>query len=312
MRVTWLVAVILLTGSPAPAQDPLVADVQALAAAQSNDERFTALTAMLRARGVAFTVEPFTIDKQVGSEPRTAGRNVVTVFGDGVGQGADEVVLGAHYDAARLADGSLSKGAVDNAASAVMLAGVAEALRSGEPQRSGEVLPAGRVQPRVRIVWFDMEEIGLAGSARYLQAHKTDRIRAMLNFDINAYGDTVVFGAPSGGDDPRLRRLMTETCAELGNDCLRFAAMPPGDDRTFGAAGIATLSIAHLPALEAHQLWLMLHAGASSGLAPGVAPPIFRTIHTADDVPSKVDGTTIVRAQRLALALLQKLMRAPN
>jgi hypothetical protein len=105
---------------------------------------------------------------------------------------------------------------------------------------------------------------------------------------------------------------MLETCAELGNDCVRFAAMPPGDDRTFGAAGIPTLSIAHLPALEAHQLWLMLHGGASSGLAPGVAPPIFRTIHTGDDVPSKVDGTTIARAQRLALALLQKLMRAPN
>jgi hypothetical protein len=72
------------------------------------------------------------------------------------------------------------------------------------------------------------------------------------------------------------------------------------------------LSVGHLPALEAHQLWLMLHAGANSGLAPGVTPPIFRTIHTAEDVPSKVDGTTLVRVQRLALAMLQKLTRAPN
>jgi len=296
MRALLPSAVVLLLHSSAWAQDPLVVDVQRLAASQNNDDRFTALTELLRARGVTFTVEPFTLDTPVGSEPRTTGRNIVATFGEG----ADELVLGAHYDAARLPDGTLSMGAVDNAASSVMLAGVAQALR------------AERLQTRVRVVWFDMEEIGLAGSTRYLQAHAGDRIGAMLNFDINGYGDTTIFGAPAGGENARLRRTILQTCAELAVDCVRFAAMPPGDDRSFGKAGVPTLSIAHLPAIEAHQLWLLLHAGASSGLAPGATPPIFRTIHTADDVASKVDGATIARAQRLALAVLQNLMRSPN
>ena len=286
----------LLLASAADAQDPLVVDVQKLAASRNNDDRFTVLTGILRARGVDFSVEPFTLDQPVGSEPRTIGRNIVATFGDS----PDEIVLGAHYDAARLPDGSLSMGAVDNAASSVMLAGVAEALRTRRPQA------------RVRIVWFDMEESGLAGSTRYLQAHAGDRIRAMLNFDINGYGDTAIFGAPPGGDDPQLRRAMVQTCAELAVDCVRFAGMPPGDDRSFGKAGIPTLSIAHLPAVEVHQLWLLLHAGDGSGLVPGTTPPIFRTIHTAADEVSKVDAATIARARRLALALLQNLQRGPG
>ena len=61
---------------------------------------------------------------------------------------------------------------------------------------------------------------------------------------------------------------MLETCASEGIDCLRFAGMPPGDDRSFGARKIPTLSIAILPAAEAHQLWLMLHA-RNAGLEKG-------------------------------------------
>ena len=108
-----------------------------MAAATSNEARFDALTALLRSRGLTFTVEPFTIEKPVGREPRTEGRNIVVT----IGEGPEEVVIGAHYDAVRLADGSLSPGAVDNAASSVMLIRLAEALRT-------ETLPAacqGRV-----------------------------------------------------------------------------------------------------------------------------------------------------------------------
>ena len=149
-----------------------------MAAATSNEARFDALTAMLRGRGLTFAVEPFTIEKPLGREPRTEGRNVVVTLGES----AEEVVIGAHYDAVRLADGSLSLGAVDNAASSVMLIRLAEALRA-------EKLPV-----RVRVVWFDMEELGLVGSAQYVKQHGADRIGAMLNFDINAYGNTIVYG----------------------------------------------------------------------------------------------------------------------
>ena len=89
-------------------------------------------------------------------------------------------------------------------------------------------------------------------------------------------------------------------------DCLRFDAMPPGDDRPFGARKIPTLSMAILPATEAHQLWLLLHA-KGAGLAQGFAPPIFTTIHTPGDVPEKLEAPAMATAGRLAQALIRRV-----
>jgi Zn-dependent M28 family amino/carboxypeptidase len=35
-----------------------------------------------------------------------------------------------------------------------------------------------KLTTRVRFVWFDMEELGLVGSTKYMQMHATDRIAA--------------------------------------------------------------------------------------------------------------------------------------
>lgn len=268
-------------------------DVRRLESATSNDARFEAIAAMLRSRSIPFSPEPFAIDKGGGAESRAEGRNIVVSFG----QRAEQLVIGTHYDAARLPDGSLSRGAVDNGASSVILVRLAEALRSES------------LSMTVRLVWFDMEELGLLGSARYLKAHATDRIAAMLNFDINASGDTILFGPARDGKNAALRRLLMETCGAQDIPCVGFPAMPPGDDRSFVAAGIPTVSIAILPGVEAHQLWLMMNAGPSSGLAPGTVPGILRTIHTAGDTSEKVDGPSMEKVLDFALALVRKLAR---
>jgi hypothetical protein len=295
----WTLLAALALAQPAEAQAPneaLVADVRTLSAAADNDARFDALTALLKAQNLSFTVETFTLDKPPAAapnqtpDPRTRGRNVVVTLGDG----PEAVVVGAHYDSKWLSPTSFSQGAVDNAASSVMLVRTAAALKSA------------RLGSRVTFVWFDMEESGLIGSAKYLEAHAGDRIKAMLNYDINGYGDTVLFGSPQGGADPRLGRAMLEACAGESVDCLRFNAMPPGDDRSFGARKIPTLSIAILPATEAHQLWLLLHA-KGAGLEKGFAPPVFTTIHTPGDVPDKLDGAAMATAGRLAQALIRRV-----
>jgi hypothetical protein len=280
----------LLQLAPALSPASLVDDVRKISVATTNEQRFDALTGLLRARNIPFTVEPFTIDKPLRNEPRTEGRNIVVTLGEG----AEEILVGAHYDAVRLGDGSLSRGAVDNAGSSVMLVRLADALRSE------------RLARRVRVVWFDMEELGLIGSTRYLAAHAGDRITTMLNFDINAYGDTILFGDPPGGDSAPLRTAILQTCAEEQADCMRFGALPNSDDRPFGKAGIPTLSIAMLPAAEAHQLWLLLE-----GVKGSAPPAVLSVIHTAEDVIEKVDGASIARMHRFALALLKRTLALP-
>jgi Zn-dependent M28 family amino/carboxypeptidase len=297
MATAVLVALLSILQTPAaPPATGVVEDAGTLAAAATNEARFDALTALLKARGLTFTVEPFTLDKPIGREPRTEGRNVVV----SLGEGTDVVVIGAHYDAARLADGSLSKGAVDNAASSVMLVRVADALRS-------EKLPV-----RVRIVWFDMEELGLVGSARYVKEHASDRgtnIVAMLNFDINAYGNTIVYGPSELKENAALRRTFVQTCAAEDVACTGYPQMPPGDDRSFVKAGIPTISAGIVSAIEAHQLWLLMNAGPNAGLAPGTTPPTLKTIHTPDDTLDKLNADTMARMQRFVVALVRGVAR---
>jgi len=272
----------------------VVDDVRSVTVAATNDERFDAVAALLKTRGIPFAVEPFTIEKALEKDPRTTGRNLVVTIGDGAGF----VLIGAHYDAKYLEDGSLSHGAVDNAASSVLLVRLAEALRRDRP-----AVP-------VRLVWFDMEELGLVGSQHYAAAHPADKPLAMLNFDINGYGDTVIFGQPQGSAFPAMDRAMGTACAAEGIDCLR-SRMPPGDDRTFGKAGVPTLSIGVLSAIEAHQAWLTFNAGAKSGLAPGSPLPIMTIIHHAADTIDKVDGATVERQARLAVTLVRAIAAAP-
>lgn len=284
-----------LLQTTAPGTDAgLVEDARTLTSAPTNEARFDALTALLKARNLPFTVETFTIAKPVGSEPRTEGRNVVVT----IGEGAQEVLVGAHYDAARLQDGTLSQGAVDNAASSVILVRLAEALRQKPPAM------------RVRIVWFDMEELGLLGSAKYVEARGAERPAAMLNFDINGYGDTVLFG-PRLPRNQAVRDALARTCLDLRRECVSFPQMPPGDDRSFTKADVPTVSIGVLPAAEAHQVWLLM-SGKESGLAQGFAPPIMRTIHTAEDTPAKLQAESMTQILQFATALVHAVSALPS
>jgi Zn-dependent M28 family amino/carboxypeptidase len=295
MTAAVLLSWLLVLQTPASRPATLVDDAARLAAATTNEGRFDALTALLKERGLTFTVEPFTIDKPIGKEPRTQGRNVVV----SLGSAGDLVVVGAHYDAARLPDGSLSKGAVDNAASSAILVRVAEELRSQQ------------MSIRLRIVWFDMEELGLIGSANYVKAHAADGIIAMLNFDINAYGNTIVYGPSELQENAALRRLVVQTCASADMQCVGFPQMPPGDDRSFVKGGIPTVSLGIVSALEAHQLWLMLNAGPGGAPPPGSPPAILKTIHTPDDTVDKLNLDTMRRMQRYILNLIRRGISFP-
>jgi Zn-dependent M28 family amino/carboxypeptidase len=236
-------------------------------------------------------VERFTIDAPVRNEPRTEGRNIVVT----VGNGTTHIVVGAHYDAMRLADGSLSRGAVDNAASSVLLTRLAQAL------------PSEKLGARVSFVWFDMEELGLRGSREYVRQHGSDGVSAMINFDINAYGDTILFGPSRESDSRGLRRIVVETCAAEDATCVAFPEMPPGDDRSFTNARVPTVSLAILPAVEAHQLWLLINNPTTAAPGAGNAPAILQTIHTAADTADKVSDESMEAMLRFAVRLVRTI-----
>ena len=255
----------------------------------TNEARFDVLTSMLTERHIAFVVEPFTIEPRK-LEPRTQGRNiVVTIPGR-----SPEIVIGAHYDAARLKDGTLSKGAVDNAASTVILVRVAESLSRK------------RLRAQTRIVFFDMEELGLLGSAEFVRAHRDRSMRAMVNLDVNAFGDAVMLGPRTASNGFALESLRA-SCVEIAATCVEFPRMPPSDDISFQKGGVPAVSMATVPAAQAHQLWLLLNGGKESGLQPGFTPRLLDTIHTAADTSALVDRDAMAQAYRITVSFVTTL-----
>jgi hypothetical protein len=269
----------------------LRADVARIAG-QENIVRGDTLLGILRELGLDPEAHTFPNPRQ-RAEPRPEGRNLVVTLGSG----PRDIVVGAHYDAFRLPDGRVTGGAVDNGAGAVILTRVAETLRGHD------------LRHRVRVVLFDLEEVGLLGSRSYLAAEAPDRIAAMVNVDIAAYGTTLLYGPTSHAGNDQVYLRFRVVCAVLVIPCLEFPLYPASDDRTFQSAGIPNVSIASLPAVEAHQFWLLLNAGGETGLDPGFKPATIGLIHTAADTVDHVDPTAMTLVHDAVVALVLELDR---
>jgi Peptidase family M28 len=184
---------------------------------------------------------------------------------------------------------------VDNAASAAILIHAARALREQ------------KLKHRVQFVFFDMEEIGLVGSKHFAGTLDAARITAMVNLDIAGYGNTLAFGPSAQTVNRAVYQAMWQVCAQQDFACVEFPQFPPSDDRNFQAAKIPNLSLAVLPRLEAHQLWLRVNGGAEAGLREGFAPATARLIHTKDDTAEKLDAAGMTLAYQAVLQLVRQL-----
>lgn len=276
-------------GATAPLAD-VVAEARLLDQ-PSNAARLEALQGLLKKRGLAFTLQPFANSARQ-RDGRAEGQNVLL---EPFGGDGPLIVLGAHLDAVPLKEGGQSHGMVDNGAGVVVVTRVAEALR------------AHRLRHRIQVVLFDMEESGLLGSAFLAKSLDRTKVSVMVNVDIAGYGDTILSGPTTAAGSAPLHRALARVCAARDYPCLRLANFPLSDDRSFQAAGIPAISMGVLPALEAHQVWLLLNGGKESGLAPGFAPAILRTIHTPDDTADKLSAEGMTRIYNAVLGLIREL-----
>lgn len=260
-------------------------------AGADNDARRATLVAMLESHGFEPELVEFPNDGDRESDPRATGANVSFTVGDG----EKEIIVGAHYDTVRLPDGSYSQGIVDNAASVIALVHVAE-----------ELIAHGGSPHRVRFVFFDMEEIGLVGSRHMARTIDPAKVLAMINLDVNAYGDVVFYGATQHGHAP-LYDAMRASCRDLERECVPFPVYPPSDYLSFEEVGIPNVSISVLPRIEVYQLWLRMNGGKQSGLADGFWPNVMRNIHSAGDRFESVQPESVVAACDAVLGLIHHL-----
>ncbi|QRK10976.1 M28 family peptidase [Archangium violaceum] len=198
------------------------------------------------------------------------------------------VVIGAHYDA-------YFSGADDNSS------GVAALLEMAR-------LAAGKRFARtVRFVGFDLEELGLVGSTRYVQTHPGERIVASIVFDCIGYKDARPgaqqglpgFPVPTTGDfiaaianepsRPRLEELYT-LATRLGYGFVRGVVVP---NEGSGPASGNLMRSDHAP------FWL---AGQSALFLTDTANFRNPNYHHDTDVPSTLDPDFLADVTRLSAA----------
>ncbi len=292
-------ALILLTPAGALADEAMRAEV-ATFVQPTHEARQQAMTAHLDRMGLSYRTEAF----QPARPGVAEGRNIIVDLRTGAPADAPLIVLSAHYDAARDRQGRFYDGVVDNAASAVILSHVArdiEARAQAQPYRH-----------RIRVIFFDHEELGLLGARHHVESAGVRDVAALLNSDVAAYGDTLMYSEHA--QFPVVVRAIRTACAELALACIGYPAYPPSDDRVFTAAGVPNASLGFQPRIDAHQLWLALNGGADAGLRAGFVPPVFNAIHSAQDTMDAVDAETLSTARAVYGAIvhhLDQLLGAP-
>lgn len=299
-------ATALLAAAPAFAQEatPQAGDRPDIAAGAAqfikptNAERTQVLVGFLTTLGLTPEVQTFEGGNRTTGPMQ--GSNVVVA----VGQGDKDIVLTAHYDAVKLRDGTLSQGIVDNVGAVMAMMEAAKTLDmalEGQP-----------VAHRFVFVFTDQEELGLLGAKAFLAAHGKDRIAAVINADVAAYGQTVMYGENNGEQSRFVLETLRNLCAERGFDCMPYPVYPPSDDRAFSAAGVPVVSLGTQDAAGAHQMWLALNGGEDNGLKEGFAPPVFQRIHSTEDRLSYLKGVDVARfglfIADLGLALDKRLV----
>lgn len=108
-----------------------------------------------------------------------------------------------------------------------------------------------RTQGRNIVVTIAGRTPEIVVGAHYDAARRDRQVRAMVNLDVNGFGDTVICGPRAGSNDVPFQALRS-VCLAIGSRCVEYGAR-------------------------------------ASGLQPGFTPEILRAIHTAADTSALID-----------------------
>ena len=257
------------------AADSFGKQVAAISAGADNAARRAAIIKRLDQLGIKYRLETFTRGQRQGTNivvelPRSEGRK--------------ELMLGAHYD--RVAEGS---GAVDNASGSAAVLELLAALKA-EPLKNYALSAA----------FFDLEEVGLVGSAKHVQARQGKNLpTTFINFDVFGYGDTLWVGAR---DKNTGAAAIIEKVATANKFPIQIGpGYPPSDHLSFVTARIEALSFSLIDGTEIPGILKMF-----SGQQPDQVPRVMQIIHTPGDTMDKIDAVAVARA----LPVVEQAVRA--
>jgi aminopeptidase S len=255
-----------------------VGQVKAISSGADTKARGAAITKRLDELGIKYHLETFTYaDRQ--------GENIVAELP--AGKATTQLMLGAHYD--RVKDG---EGAVDNASGSAAVLELLAALKA-KPLK----------EYAVTATFFDLEEIGLRGSAAFIKAREGKSLPSyFINFDVFGYGDTLW---TMSSEQNALAGLSVKAAAKAAKFPLEIGSKyPPSDHLSFIRAKVETLSFSLIDGSEIPAILKVFNHEA-----PEKMPRVLTIIHSPNDTADKIDGPAVARALLVveeAIRLMQK------
>jgi len=246
------------TDVAAPAADAAwLADVTAISSAADNAGRRAAIESALAASGLKAERKPFAIDKREG----------VNLFADvGGPDGAPLLLIGAHSDKVEA-----GRGATDNASGSAAVLALAQRLKQRPLQHH-----------RVRVAFWDLEELGLLGSRAYVAGGK-DKPALYVNFDVFGWGDALWMQTL---DETHPLVAASRSATEAAGIALNAGkAYPPTDHLAFQKAGWPAVSYSLVGRDEISGI---LEEFAGKKVEP--APKVMRVIHSDNDTLAQLDA----------------------
>ncbi|WP_189644622.1 M28 family metallopeptidase [Luteimonas gilva] len=244
--------------APAAGAEAWLADVTAISSAADNAGRRAAIESALAASGLKAERKPFAIDKREG----------VNLFAD-VGGPADAplLLIGAHSDKVEA-----GRGATDNASGSAAVLALAQRLKQRPLQHH-----------RVRVAFWDLEELGLLGSRAYVADGK-DKPALYVNFDVFGWGDALWMQTL---DEAHPLVAASRSATETSGIALNAGkAYPPTDHLAFQKAGWPAVSYSLVGRSEISGI---LDEFAGKKVDP--APKVMQVIHSDNDTLAQLDAT---------------------
>lgn len=120
--------------------------------------------------------QPFSVSRAGSLSEGTGGVNILGVI---AGKKKETIVISAHYDHLGSRDGKIYYGTDDNASGTAALLAMAEYFKKNAPEH------------RIILAFFDAEEMGLRGSAHFVNTLNQEKENVVLNInmDMVARGD---------------------------------------------------------------------------------------------------------------------------
>ena len=249
--------------------------VAAIAEGADTPARMAAIIKRLDELGIKHRLETF-------SSGEWQGTNIVAELPNPTAQKG--LLLGAHYDRVQRGNGVL-----DNASGTVAVLELLAALKNSPLKNHG-----------VTAVFFDLEEIGLVGSKKFVQLRTRKTLPSLyVNFDVFGYGDTLWVGAVDANTGPA---TLVGGAAKAANFPAQIGpAYPPSDHLSFRDVGVDTLSFSLIDGTEIPGILQVFNRER-----PAAMPRVLTIIHSDSDTIDKYDAKAVTRA----LPVVEQAIRA--